>query len=298
MNSIRLISILVLGILVNIPLLSANDNKLTEELESICSEYKATIGVAVIANSKDTTVINNEVHYPMLSVFKFHQALATAKFMEEQGLKFTDSVFVPKQMLSEDTYSPMRDKHVEGDFNISIGNLLIYILQQSDNIACDVLFDLTGGPKATDKYIRSLGINDFAINHNEKEMHENIDLCRENWSKPLATAKLLDIFISGNILSKDCRYFIFKTMTNCTTGENRLTKPIKGSDAIIGHKTGTSDKDNQGRFIGINDVGFVLLPDNKYYVIAVFIKDSAESYTDNEAIIARISQAVYSYCSR
>ena len=41
----------------------------------------------------------------------------------------------------------------------------------------------------------------------------------------------------------------------------------------------------QGELIGINDVGFILLPDGKRYTIAVLVKDSKESMADTEKII-------------
>ena len=52
-------------------------------------------------------------------------------------------------------------------------------------------------------------------------------------------------------------------------------------------------RNEQGELIGINDVGFVRLPDGTEYTIAVFVKDSAESAEDTAGIIARISEIVY-----
>ena len=41
---------------------------------------------------------------------------------------------------------------------MSIADLLKYTLQQSDNNACDILFNYQGGPDAVNKYLHSLGI--------------------------------------------------------------------------------------------------------------------------------------------
>lgn len=84
-------------------------------------------------------------------------------------------------------------------------------------------------------------------------------------------------------------------MTECTTGIARLPYPLKNTDAIIGHKTGTGDKNSQGRYIGINDIGFIYLPNGNRYLIAVFVKDSAEDYDTTERIIAEISSRVYNF---
>lgn len=47
--------------------------------------------------------------------------------------------------------------------------------------------------------------------------------------------------------------------------------------------------------IAVNDVGFVLLPNNKRYSISVFVKDSKESMEDTEKIISDISNIIYSF---
>lgn len=84
-------------------------------------------------------------------------------------------------------------------------------------------------------------------------------------------------------------------MIACSTGTDRLPFPLKGTGAVIGHKTGTGGRNRDGRIVGINDVGFVLLPDGRYYTIAVFVKDMAGDNDEAAHLIAEISAAVYHY---
>ena len=77
--------------------------------------------------------------------------------------------------------------------------------------------------------------------------------------------------------------------------QRQACRAAGGDGVTLGHKTGTSDRDALGRAIGTNDVGFVLLPDGRRYVIAVFVKDSHESDEANEALIADISRIVYEH---
>ena len=84
-------------------------------------------------------------------------------------------------------------------------------------------------------------------------------------------------------------------MIECETGKDRLPAPLPESEVKIGHKTGTSDKNDRGEYIGINDIGFVILPDGNRYVVAVFVKDSKENMETNAKIISDISAAVYRY---
>ena len=111
-------------------------------------------------------------------------------------------------------------------------------------------------------------------------------------------AKLLDLFVSRPLFTEPHQTFIKQTMTECETGKDRLAQPLETTDAIIGHKTGTGDRNPRGRLIGTNDIGFVFLPDGERYTIAVFVKDSEESPDATAAIIADISRIVYQYIRR
>ena len=181
---------------------------------------------------------------------------------------------------------------------MSIADLLKYTLQQSDNNACDILFNYQGGPDSVNRYIQSLGIRDCEITHTENDMHEDLDLCYNNWSTPLAAAKLLEIFRRKTLFDEAYKDFIYQTMVECQTGQDRLVAPLLDKGVTVGHKTGTGDFNAKGQQIGCNDIGFVLLPNGHAYSIAVFVKDSAESSLENSKIIADISRIVYKYVIR
>lgn len=289
-------SILLLFLLVIPSVVSGNE--LLSGIKKIAGKYEAEIGVAVIINGKDTLVYNNRIKYPLMSVFKFHQALAVADLLDRNGLSVDSVIHIYRKELRENTYSPLRDKFPEGNINISISELMVYTLQQSDNNACDILFNRILGVRQTDKFIRSFGIDDFCIKWDENDMHENIDRSYGNWTTPLAAAELMELFVTGRAVSGKSFDFIRNTMTGCSTGTGRLPFPLKGKDVVIGHKTGTGDKNSRGEYIGINDIGFVELPDGNRYVIAVFVKDSKEQYDVTESIIANISAIVFDYVNK
>lgn len=289
-------SIIILAfIALVLPVTAEVKQGLEQQLKDIIANKKAQVGIAVIINGKDTVTLNNDVRYPMMSVFKFHQALAVAKHLEQNKLPLTTSIHIKKADLLPDTYSPLRDKYPQGNIDMSVGDLLVYTLQLSDNNACDILFNNIAGIKETDSYIRSLGMEDFSISTTENNMHRDFRLCYRNWTSPLDAAKLLEIFVTRPILAEPYHSFIKHTMTECETGKDRLVKPLLETNAIVGHKTGTGDRNEKGQLIGINDIGFVSLPDGQRYSIAVFVKDSEESNENTAQIIADISKAVYRY---
>lgn len=276
-------------------LLCAQNRNLEVQLRQAIEGKKAEIGIAVIIDGKDTVTVNNDIHYPLMSVFKFHQALALADFMGKEKQPLNTRLAISKCDLKQNTYSPLRDKYPGGGIEMSVAELLEYTLQLSDNNACDILFRYQGGTEAVDNYIHSLGITDCVITATEDEMHQDISRCYQNWSTPLAAAELLERFRKKTLFADEYKEFIYQTMVECETGKDRLVAPLQNKGITIGHKTGTGDRNAKGQQIGCNDIGFVLLPDGHSYSIAVFVKDSEESDSENSKIIAEISRIVYEY---
>lgn len=281
--------------LISVSLYAQNSSSLSTQLQEAIKGKKAEVGIAVIIDQKDTVTVNNQVHYPLMSVFKYHQALAVADHLDRQNLPLETQLSISKEDLKPNTYSPLRDKHPNGGFDMSIAELLKYTLQQSDNNACDILFHYQGGTESVNKYIHSLGIHDCVITATEDEMHQDLSKCYQNWSTPLAAAELLETFLRKRLFANPYKMFIYQTMVECETGKDRLPAPLQNKGIIVGHKTGTGDRNSKGQQIALNDIGFVLLPNGHFYSIAVFVKDSEESSETNSRIIAEVSRIVYEY---
>lgn len=272
-----------------------------EELEKtvrdIVARAQAEVGVYVLADGRELLSINDSGRYPMCSVFKLHQAVAVLDSMERAGISLDTEVKVGRDELKKDTWSPLRDRCPDADLVISYRDLLGYSVVLSDNNACDILFSRFGGPGYVDRYLRHAGLSHFRISATEDRMHKDLSSCYENWTRPSEAAALLDMLCSGDILSDEDRSFLHNLLVSCSTGTDRLLAPLAGTGAILGHKTGTGDLNADGRIIGLNDAGYVILPDGRRYVIAVFIKDSACSPEASASVIADISRAVYAYVS-
>lgn len=270
---------------------------LGQQLKEIIAGKKATVGVAAIFNGSELVTINNMYRYPMMSTFKFHQALSVMEHINREGETLATEILVKKADLKPDTHSPMRDANPKGNFRMTIGDLLKYSLIDSDNNACDVLFKYIGGPKFTEEYIHDLGIEDLAITQTEEMMHQQIENCRLNWTKPSAAVLLLETFLQNQLCSKDQKLFLQRAMTDCSTGADKLKAGLP-KDVLLAHKTGSSDRNEFGFKIADNDMGFVVLPNGQYYTIAVFVMDSQESDKSNARLIADISKTVYEYFMR
>lgn len=272
---------------------SSAGERLEQHLTTLVKGRHATVGVAVTLDGKPFAQLNNGERYPLMSVFKFHQSLAVAHTLEERRLSPDTLLQVKKEELPSGTYSPLRDRHPDRDIDITVRELLRYTLCLSDNNACDILFRRIIDPKATDAFLRSRSAGDFAITADEEEMNRHPERCYDNWTTPMAAARLMAQFLNGEIIAEPYRSFIRECLISATTGHRRLRQPLLDTPLTAGDKTGTGPKDDRGALIAVNDLGFVELPDGRSYTIAVFVKDSRESLADTERLIAEIAAAVH-----
>lgn len=264
-----------------------------EELQKYIENIDARIGIGCIFEGKDTLQINGNREFPMLSVYKFPQAVAVINFCLENKKDLNDTIHIHKSELKENTYSPIRDTFGEVDLYLPIKDILYYSLVESDNNACDVLYGLIGGTNYADSIIKQMGFSEIHLLNTEDELHKDIYLSYQNRCTPLEMCKFIDFFRSELVPYDEKYSYIQFLMENCKTGNDRLAKPFMTTNVVIGHKTGTGDVNSQGRIIGINDVGFITLPNKNTYSIAVFIADSKYTTETTSSFIADISEIIW-----
>ena len=269
-------------------------SSLQKELREYVDGKDATIGIAVIIDRKDTIEVNGTKAFPMLSVYKFPIAVALGEYMRQSDVIIPDTLTIRQSDLKPDTYSPMREKHDgQESFQLTLDELLAYALQQSDNNASDILLSIMGGTDNAMLELKRLGIEKVNVNSTEAEMYEDNQLCYKNSSTPVGMARLLDRF--DHEFDDPYAKKIKILMETCATGVNRLAKPLAGTNAVIGHKTGTGFTLPDGRLMAINDAGYVHLPNGRSYSIAVFIENSGYDMQQTEEIVAKISEIVYKH---
>ena len=67
---------LLLFLSLSLPAQERDRTELEQALRTLVERKRAETGIAVILNGTDTVTVNDAGRYPMMSVFKFHQALA------------------------------------------------------------------------------------------------------------------------------------------------------------------------------------------------------------------------------
>lgn len=259
---------------------------LQNSVDSLLRGKPALVGVAISYDGRILCEVNGDRMFPMMSVFKLHQAIAVLDSIGKVKGNLTDSIDITAEMLRPNTYSPLRDQYPHGGIRMSIEDLLRYTLWLSDNNACDILFDRFGGTAYANAQIKRLGLRHTQIRWTEDEMHQAPTRCTDNFTTPREAMPILEKSFADEWLRA--------TLYDCQTGKNRLPALLPPG-TMVGHKTGTGDPTADGLQHGINDIGFVLLPDGSHFYIAVFCDNARMTMPEAESLIAQIARLTYDH---
>ena len=272
----------------------AQKAELKKEISKITEGKKATVAVSVLGIDFPFQYNNNnaEKKLPMQSVFKYHIALAVLDLVDQGKLSLDQKVFIKKSELLPNTWSPIREKNPEGNFEMPISELIEYSVAMSDNVGCDVLLRLIGGPKVVHDFLISKGAKDTQIVYNEEIMQSAWKNQYENYTTMKSATRLLKDFYKGKILSKKSTEFLLAVMYRTSTGLNKIVEQLP-KYAKVAHKTGSSGKNDAGLTGAENDIAIITLPNGKTYAIAIFVSDSTESNDVTCKLISDISKVVF-----
>ena len=271
----------------------AHDYKaLSARVDSIARSVQGRIGVAVTdLNTGDSFGYNGEQQFPMFSTYKFPLALYVLHEVEEGRLSLQQEVTIPEKEFKSYTHGKFVETHNTGDIKVSVDSMLYYSMSYSDNITTDNLFRLVGGPGKVNDFIREKGIHDISIVNTVKEMGTQ-NRYKANWCYPMAMTRLLQLFKEGKVVSEQNRAYLLKYMEDAPSGAKRI-KGLLPEGTVVAHKTGTGGTNDEGLTAGTNDVGIITLPGGHHLALSVYISDYNGDVASSEAIIARISKAVY-----
>jgi len=268
-----------------------------KQLQEIIASKNASIGVSIKnIEDKDTLSINGNLKAPLMSVFKFHIGLTVLNLVDNGKLSLSQKIFIKKEDLHEDTWSPIRDEYPNGNMYLTLDQLLRYTVSHSDNNGCDILLELIGGTEAVQKFINKQGIKDFVIKVNEQEMTtwKNLYI---NTTTPLATTELLEKFYTGKVLKENSTKYLYTLMAECSRGLTWMKAGLpEGTE--LAHRTGISGTNDNNLRVAMNDVGIVKLPNGKHLIISIYLKNITETKENTEKIISDITKLTWNYCTK
>ena len=275
---------------------SRTQGQLRQKIDEILATKHAVVGVAVTDhNGKEIVSVNGRRHFPLQSVFKFHIALAMLSQVDKGTLSLDQKVTIAKGEMLPHLYSPIRDKYPDG-VTLKLSEILEYTVSQSDNVGCDVLLRLIGGPKAVEDYLAKHGFKGVSIKINEETQQATWDAQFQNWTTPRAANVALIAAFSNtkHLLSKTSYDFLWRVMRETQTGAGRLRGQLP-ENTVVAHKTGSSGTNKQGLTAAANDIGVVFLPNGQRFFISVFVTDSTETPDTNDKIIAAMAKAAWDF---
>lgn len=273
----------------------------TEELQGRMKEIarvtQGPVGAAVMMlEGGETAAFNGGQQFPMQSVYKLPIAMAVLRRVDAGELKLDEKVRVEnKEYVPKALHSPLRDRHPRG-VELSVRELLQFMVMESDGTACDVLLRVMGGPEQVMKYLRESGVEGIVVATTEREMAEDEMAQYRNWAKPEGMLMLLRLLQEGKGLSATSRSLLLELMTRTRTGPRRI-KGMLPAGTVVAHKTGTSGTTN-GLTRATNDVGLITLPDGRHLAIAVFVSDTKADESVREGVIAKIARAAWDCWTR
>jgi beta-lactamase class A len=272
------------------------DDKRTPELRNqirqIASAAKGRVGVAATVLETGATIsFNDDGHFPMQSVYKLPIGMAMLHQVDAGKIGLTQQVRVEKSdFVRRGQHSPVRDNNPNG-VELSVGELLRFMVSESDGTASDVLLKLVGGAEAVSQYLNELNVTEIVVANTEKEIGQDWEVQYRNWASPKGAVALLHALHERRKLSEQSQALLLKLMIESPTGPKRL-KGLLPAGTIVAHKTGTSGTRN-GVTAATNDIGLIKLPNGRNLAIAVFIADSPADVVTRERVIARITRAIY-----
>jgi beta-lactamase class A len=273
------------------------DPELQTQLTQIAATAKGKVGIAaVVLETGEAVSLNPQDHFPMQSVYKLPIGMALMKQVDAGKIKLDQKVKVTTEdFIGAAAHSPIRDKNPKGA-ELTVNELMRWMLLESDGTASDVLMKLAGGPEAVNAYLKEIKITDMIVLNTEKEFSQNSQLQYQNWATPEAAVNLLRALHERRGLSESSHGLIMKLMTESNTGPKRL-KGLLPAGTVVSHKTGTSGTVD-GVTAATNDIGIITLANGKHLAIAVFVSESPADVVTREGVIAKVAQAVWDKWSK
>ncbi|MFD0751320.1 class A beta-lactamase [Mucilaginibacter calamicampi] len=262
-----------------------------QQITNIAKNAKGIVAVTALnIETRDSISYNGDAQMVMQSVMKFPIALAVMNQVEKGKLKLNQTIKIRERDLHH-ANGPLYEKYPKG-VEMTISELLSYMVSLSDNNACDILLDKVGGVKPVMDYLGSIGIKGIVVDASEADMAAAWEVQYTNWCKPADMVHLLDVFYKGKALNRAGTDTLMKKMAETTTGPKQI-KGLLPAGTMVAHKTGRSATNSTGLTPATNDVGIVFLPNGQHLAIAVFVGNSTADLDTREAVIAQITEAIW-----
>jgi beta-lactamase class A len=254
-------------------------------LQAIVEPAGGTVGFAAVELASGRSLgLKQDEPFPMQSVFKLPIAIEVLRQVDKGKIALDHKI-----LLVADDAREGASGTIVVPSRTTVRKLLEAMVLNSDNVACDRLLALVGGPQVVDARIRGFGIEGMSIHLSEREMTAGKG---DNTATPAATVALLvRMARQGLGLLPTSAKYLEDLLLRVVTGAKRIKGALPPGTPVA-HKSGSS-RTQDGRTDATNDVGLISLPNGNRIAIAVFVHDSPADERTREETIAKLARAAY-----
>jgi beta-lactamase class A len=254
-------------------------------LQAIAEPAGGTVGFAAVDLASGRSLgLRQDEPFPMQSVFKLPIAIEVLRQVDKGKIALDHNI-----LLVADDAREGATGVIAVPSRTTVRKLLEAMVLYSDNVACDRLLALVGGPQVVDARMRGFGIKGMSIRLSEREMTAGKG---DNTATPAATIALLVRMARQRLgLLPTSAKYLENLLLQVATGAKRIKGALPPGTPVA-HKSGSS-RTQDGKTDATNDVGLISLPNGNRIAIAVFVHDSPADERTREETIANLARAAY-----
>ena len=293
---------------------------------AVTPDGEGRVAVSVLDLSVGTRAsIHGDAWMPMMSVFKLPLAVLALDQVDHGQLKLDQRLTIAEADVDDSENMPVATAWKNGEHAPTLEELLVWLIQYSDNTAADQLLALLGGGTAVTARLHALGVMGIQIVEPEVSIGARLECsgrpapaggwtfaaehscpdvpeaqkaaaaqhevaASNNVATPDGLVDLLARLDRGTLLTETSRRWLLRTMEGTRNGLRRI-KGMLPLGTPVAHRPGTAYPGDMS--VAINDVGIVTMPDGRRFAIAVMESGSRASFQAQEDTIARLARSAW-----
>jgi len=256
----------------------AHASDLEQTIDRLEAQLGARIGVAIhdSGTGKDWThrkdgrfLTNSTVKVPLC-----------AAVLSRDDLDLAEALPVDAEDILE--HAPVTERHVGG--KMTIADLCLAAIDQSDNTATNILFDRLGGPEQVTAFLRSIGDDFTRSDRTEPGLNTWAPGDPRDTTTPAAMTRTLRILLAGDALSPDDRTKLVRWMRpGGVTGA--LIRPSVPEGWDVADKSGSGANNR-------NLIAMLTPPDGAPIFVSLLISDTEANFATRNAAMTELGAAV------
>ncbi len=232
--------------------------------------------------SGETFSHNGDLQFTQASVIKLQILLELFQQANQGKFSLDDLMMLERKNIVGG--SGILQNLTPGKVNMSIRDVAILMIVESDNTATNMIIDLVG-MENVNATLKNLGLTQTKL---QRKMMDTAAWIadRENISTPNETARLIEMIYNGKVLDRESCDEILRILSIPKSGSIRTLLP---AGTQVAHKTG-------GVGGVVNDAGIIYLKNRPFVVTAMvnWLNDREAA----QAAISQISLTAYNYFDR